>query len=175
MSKAIKFRNNTYLDTSSISHNKHNFKDKFQEIKMNTGVMNNKNWVKICNFKFDNHNQGEFAYFKIFIGAGNNGNTNQNAYIDLIMQLGWTGSNDGRLGCNAILYPLETSFSTSNTNIKVISKSNIDYDLWIYSTQTYCKPNYIANVSERVTVIPKWELSASEPSGTSCSLSYIQR
>ena len=91
------------------------------------------------------------------------------------MQLGWTGSNDGRLGCNAILYPLETPFNTSNTNIKVISKSNTDYDLWIYSTQTYCKPNYIANVSERVTVTPKWELSASEPSGTSCSLSYIQR
>ena len=38
MSKAIKFRNNTYLDTSSISHNKHNFKDKFQETKMNTGL-----------------------------------------------------------------------------------------------------------------------------------------
>ena len=56
-------------------------------------------------YKGDNTKSGDG--WNVIIGAGNNGNTNQNAYIDLIMQLGWTGSNDGRLGCNAILYPLE--------------------------------------------------------------------
>ena len=55
----------------------------------------------------------------------------------------------------------------------MIANSNIDYDIWVYSSQTYCRPNYIANVSERVTITPKWTLSANEPSGTTCSLSYI--
>ena len=39
MSKSIKFKNNTYLDTSSIVHNKHSFKEKFQENIMNVSTI----------------------------------------------------------------------------------------------------------------------------------------
>lgn len=129
-------------------------------------------WMKLCNIKFPSHVQGEFAYFKIFIGDGNNGNDTQNAYIELIMQLGWTGSVSGRFGCNAILHPIKTSFTTSNTKIKVLSNSNVDYDIWFTASSYYCRPNYYANTSKRATVTPKWETTTTEPTGTECNLAY---
>lgn len=173
MSKSIKFRNNTYLDTSSIAHNKHSFNDKFQEKLVNVAsAMIFSKWMKLCNIHFDSHVQGEFVFIKIMIGNGNNGEPAQNAYIDLIMQLGWIGSCGGRLGCSAILHSIESSFTTSNTSVKVIANSNIDYDVWFTATTNYCKPNYVVEASQRVKVVAKWEISNSEPSGTSCKLSY---
>ncbi len=174
MSKSIKLKNNTYWDSSSITHNKHSLDSKLEEKLINvSSIMSNKRWVKICNVKFDKHTQGEFIFFKILIGQGNNGTTYQNAYIDLIGQLSWVGENGGRLGCNAELHPFKTSFTTSNTQIKVIANNYLDYDIWLDLTlQVYCKPNYIANTSNRVTVTPSCDVSSSEPTGTSCNLSY---
>lgn len=137
------------------------------------GVMTEQKWEKICNLKFNQHNQGEFANLKIYIGDGNNGRSHQNAYINLTMQLGWTGENGGRAGCFAELYPLDTPFNTKNTAVKVIANSNIDYDIWFYTqSQYYCKPNYTGNVSEQVTITPKFELSTNAPTGTECELAY---
>ncbi len=173
MSKAIKFKNNTYLDSSSIVHNKHYFAEKFQEGLVNVASnMINGKWMKLCNIHFDSHVQGEFVYMKIMIGNGNNGLPNQNAYIDLIMQLGWTGSESGRLGCSAILHSIQTAFTTTNTSLKVIANSNIDYDIWFRASAIYCRPNYVFEGSQRVRVIPKWVFSDSEPSGTECKLAY---
>ena len=173
MSKSIKFRNNTYLDTSSIVHSNHAFKEKFQEKIMNVSSnMTEGKWQKLCNIHFDSHIQGEFVFMKIVIGNGNNGEPNQNGYIDLIMQLGWTGSHNGRLGCSAILHPIQSAFSTSNTSIKVISNSNIDYDIWFKSDTYYCKPNYTIEASQRVKVTPKWDKSDNAPSGTECNVAY---
>ena len=173
MSKSIQFKNNTYLDTSSIAHNKHSFKEKFQENIMNvSNYMIESNWMKLCNIHFDSHVQGEFVYMKIFIGNGNNGEPTQNAYIELIMQLGWTGSYGGRLGCSAILLPIQSSFTTSNTSIKVIANSNIDYDIWIHVSSFYCKTNYVVEGSSGLKVTPKWNISTEAPTGTECNLSY---
>ena len=49
-------------------------------------------YIHLCNLSMDSHVQGRFASFRIYIGKGNNGNVNQNAFIDLILQSGWTGS-----------------------------------------------------------------------------------
>ena len=175
MSKSIKLKNNTYWDSSGIVYNKHLLSDELQKQDMNVNSnMNEKKWQKICNIKFDKHTQGEFVFMKIFIGRGNNGRVDQNAYIDLIMQLGWTGNLNGRFGCNAELHPFNSGFTTSNTELKVIANSNIDYDIWFKNyVEQYCKPNYIINTSKSVLVTPKSELSDTEPTGTECNLSYI--
>lgn len=146
---------------------------KIQEQNMNV-ISNNTNgkWVKICNIKHAYHNQGEFSFIKIFIGDGNNGRVDQNAYIDLICQLGWTGSSNGRYGCNAELHGFLTGFTIDNTKIKVLANSNIDYDVWFYSNQTYNRINYIVNTSKNTIVTTKGELSSTEPTGTECDLSY---
>lgn len=173
MSKSIKLKNNNYWDSSSIVYKKHNLQDVIQEGKMNVSpIITNVKWIKLCNIKFDAHKQGEFVFIKIFIGQGNNGRTNQNAYIDLICQLGWTGSLSGRLGCNAELHPFSTSFTTNNTSIKVIANNYIDYDIWFKCGETYCDPNYIVYGSNRVNVSPAWVISSDEPTGTECNLLY---
>ncbi len=173
MSKSIKLKNNTYWDTSSITHNKHSLKDKLQENLMNVLVNGEKKWIRICNVKFDIHDQGEFIFFKIFIGDGNNGQTNQNAYIDLIGQVSWVGSEDGRLGFNAELHPFKTSFTTSNTQIRVIANNNLDYDIWFKSNDSYyCRPNYIVSSSNIVKITPLGNTTSAEPTGPSCQLLY---
>ena len=131
-----------------------------------------KKWIKICNVKFDKHDQGQFIFFKIFIGDGNNGQTNQNAYIDLIGQVGWVGSEDGRLGFNAELHPFKTSFTTSNTQIRVIANNNLDYDIWFKCASLHCKPNYIVSSSNIVKVTPLGNTTSAEPTGPSCQLLY---
>lgn len=135
-------------------------------------------WMKICNVKYRIHSAGEFFYVKIFIGDGYNGNSNQNAYIDLICQLSANTasvSTEGRFGCKGILHPLLTGFTSNNTQIKIIANSNVDYDIWFYTSKTeYCYPNYIAYGSDLVTVTPKFELSDNAPTGTECNLDYSE-
>ena len=130
-------------------------------------------WMKICNVKYRTHSPAEFFNLKLFIGEGYNGSAIQNAYIDLICQLSATGSNGGRFGCKGILHPLLTGFTSNNTQIKIIANSNIDYDIWFYTSKTeYCFPNYIAYGSDLVTVTQKFELSDNAPTGTECNLDY---
>ena len=130
-------------------------------------------WIKICNVKYRTHSPAEFFNLKLFIGDGYNGNANQDAYIDLICQLASANSNGGRFGCKGILHPLLTSLTSNNTQIKVIANSNVDYDIWFYTSKTeFCFPNYIAYGSELVTVTPKFELSDTAPTGTECNMDY---
>ena len=174
MAKSIKLKNDNYWDSKAIIHKKELLSDILTKLKMNVSSSNiNAKWTKFCNIKFITHTQGEFIFLKIFIGEGNNGRVNQNAYIDLIGQLGWINSLDGRLGFNAELHPFKTTFTTSNIFIKVIANSNIDYDVWLYSSNLYTRPNYIFYGSERATVVPKWEQQDNEPSGTICELSFM--
>lgn len=129
-------------------------------------------WYKVCNITLDSHYQGEFEYIKLIIGYGNNGNTTQNAYIDLYMQLGWTGNNDGRYGCNAILNPLRTSFNTTNTKVKVIANSRTNYDIWFWTSASYCVVNAIFYGSKRANFTKYTSTQSTEPSGTTCNLQY---
>lgn len=130
-------------------------------------------WRRICNIKFTAHNQGEFVRLKIYIGDGNNGEPSQNAYIDLFGQLGWTGSFGGRMGVTAELHPFYTGFTISNTHVKVIANSNIDYDVWFKTDNSYyCRPNVIGSVSNNVTLDYSNLSQDDEPTGTECNLSY---
>ena len=130
-------------------------------------------WMKVCNVNYRTHSPADFFNLKLFIGDGYNGNANQDAYIDLICQLSVANSNGGRFGCKGILHPLLTNFTPNNTQIKIIANSNIDYDIWFYTSQNeFCFPNYIAYGSNLVTVTPKFELSDTAPTGTECNMDY---
>ena len=130
-------------------------------------------WRRICNIKFTAHNQGEFVRLKIYIGDGNNGEPSQNAYIDLFGQLGWTGSFGGRMGVTAELHPFYTGFTISNTHVKVIANSNIDYDVWFKTDNSYyCRPNVVGSDSNNVTLDYSNLSQDDEPTGTECNLSY---
>lgn len=131
-------------------------------------------WFKLCNIKFDSHIQGKFAFMQIFISNGNNSADNQIAYIELAMQMGWTGNYNGRIGASALLHKLNSPLTTSNTKIKIITNTNKDYDIWVYVGYAYCRPNYIINGPSDMYVTPSSTSSSTEPSGTACSCSYQQ-
>lgn len=136
-------------------------------------------YIHLCNLSMDSHVQGRFASFRIYIGKGNNGNVNQNAFIDLILQSGWTGSLDGRVGCVWELHPMLTGdasdgFHLGNTRIAVVSNSRTNYDIWFSTNVTYCKPYYSYEIDSGVTVIHDgFTTSSSEPSGTKCNIQGI--
>lgn len=174
MSKSIKLKNETYIDSSSVVHNKHIFKSKFQEKLMNISPrMTEQKWIKLCNIEFDSHKQGEFIYIKIFIGWGQNGEASQLAYIDLYGQQSWVGSKNGRMGCFAVLHNLDSPFTLDNVHLKIISINERNYDIWFKNEgMNYCCPNFFVHSSEKVVTIPKFDLSSNEPSGTECDLTY---
>lgn len=135
-------------------------------------------YIHLCNLSMDSHVQGRFASFRIYIGRGNNGEVNQNAFIDLILQSGWTGSLDGRVGCTWELHPMlagySGGFNLANTRITVISNSRNDYDIWFSTNITYCKPYYSYEIDNGVTVTHDgFTTSSSEPSGTKCNIQGI--
>lgn len=136
-------------------------------------------YIHLCNLSMDSHVQGRFASFRIYIGKGNNGEVNQNAFIDLILQSGWTGSLDGRVGCVWELHPMLAGFSgggfhLGNTKIVVISNSRTNYDIWFSTNVTYCKPYYSYEIDNGVTVTHDgFTTSSSEPSGTKCNIQGI--
>lgn len=105
-------------------------------------------WHIIGTIIYDSHDQGSFCYMKIMLGDGNNGGSNQNAWIDLYMQLGWTGSNNGRFGCYAVLHGGATNFTWSNTDLKVMTNgdTNVHYYIAVKTTITWCSPNTYAFV-----------------------------
>ena len=144
--------NNTFVHTSTGA---------------NTGL-----WCKLANLKYTSHQQGEFTHLKIMIGRGQSSSPTDNAYIDLYMQVGYIHNADGRLGCYALLNPLESSFTTSNTKLKIIFNSNLDYDIWFYTSVSYVRPSVVYSTSKNATITKYYTTQASEPSGTACSLTY---
>lgn len=142
-------------------------------------------YIHLCNLSMESHLQGRFASFRIYIGRGNNGAVNQNAFIDLVLQSGWTGSLDGRVGCVWELHPMLAGYADSgglsvggfnlyNTRIVVISNSRTDYDIWFSTNITYCKPFYSYEIDSGVTVTHDgFTTSSSVPSGTQCNIQGI--
>lgn len=131
-------------------------------------------WQRICIIKRAWHDQGSFVFLRIHIGAGNNGGDNQNAYIDLSLQQGYTGSNDGRYGGNYILYALNTSYDLSTAKIKVKAINNLNYEVWLFNSNPYCRPCYSYDVDDGVTIEHDGQsFSTSEPTGTFCNVSGI--
>lgn len=131
-------------------------------------------WQRICIIKRSFHDQGSFVFLKIHIGEGNNGQNNQNAFIDLTLQQSYTGSNDGRYGGNYILNALNTGFNLSTAKIKVKAINNLNYEVWLYTTQPYCRPCYSYDVDDGVTIEHDGQsFSTSEPTGTFCNVAGI--
>lgn len=131
-------------------------------------------WQRICIIKRAWHNQGSFVFFRIHIGTGNNGYDNQNAFIDLTLQQGWTGENDGRYGGNYILNALNSGFNLSNVKIKVKAINNLNYEVWLFNTNSYCRPCYSYDVDDGVTIEHDGQsFSTSEPTGTLCNVAGI--
>lgn len=133
----------------------------------------NGTYYKLCNIKFDYHRQGEFVGIKIFIGRGNNGRADQNAFIYLTMQIGWSGSLNGNAGCFWELHPGNTGFNSINCNVIVIANSNTDYDVYFYTTVGYCFPTYIIECGNQVTATHIGTASSTAPSGTKCGIDNI--
>ena len=131
-------------------------------------------WQRICIIKRAWHDQGSFVFLRIHLGAGNNGYDNQNAYIDLSLQQGYTGENDGRYGGNYILYALNTSYDLSTAKIKVKAINNLNYEVWLFNSNPYCRPCYSYDVDDGVTIEHDGQsFSTSEPTGTFCNVSGI--
>ena len=142
--------------------------------RMQSSVFTFKKWVYLCNITFTEHMQGAFTTIRIYIGKGNNGEPNQNAYIDLSMQMGWEGSNDGRFGCLAELNKCLTPFTLENIKLKIIANDNHNYDIYFYeSLEDYCVPNYIVLNNDKATITPKNQVLNSEPTGTECNIRYM--
>ena len=130
-------------------------------------------YIKLCSISIKSHLQGRFIAFRIFVGQGNNGATNQTAYIDLLLQSGWTGSLDGRLGGYWILEPMATTYTPSSFNIVLIATNgNLEYDLWINPINTYCVPSYgYWCDSPNVVITHIGDVTqTTAPTGTTCSL-----
>lgn len=134
-------------------------------------------WHHIGRVVFTNHLQGEFAFLRIFIGDGNNGTVNQNAYIDLTMQLGWVGGDTGgRAGCEAILHPMGTSFRcvtpAANVYMTIRATDNKTYDIYFLTTVTYCCPNVYFTGSTNTTFTHYNEYISGSLSGTECAFKW---
>ena len=100
-------------------------------------------YIHLCDITLTKHYQARFIDFRIYVGDGNNGRTNQNAYIELLLQSGWSGSDNGRFGGYWELHKLGTSFTSSKFDIVVTSDSNLQYSVWLYVNGVgYCKPTY---------------------------------
>jgi hypothetical protein len=128
-------------------------------------------WHAIGEIVYDYHQQGSFCYLKIILGQGNNGEGRQNAWIDLFMQLGWTGSNDGRFGCLAYYHPGKTNMNKNNTQIKVMANNNTDYGIYLYNEWGYSCPNVIAYLPQNAHFL-QHDFWTSSPGGTQCDLIY---
>ena len=127
-------------------------------------------YIKLCHITCQSHYQGRFVTFRVYLGYGNNGNTTQNAYIDLYLQQGYTGSENGRFGGNWILNPMFSNLKLNMVNIIVTSDSRLEYDVWLYTTATYCVPNYAFDCDEGIKIIHDGQTKQTTlPAGTDTS------
>ena len=107
------------------------------------GSDDNVGYIKLCDITLTKHFQARFINFRIYVGDGQNGRTNQNAYIELLLQSGWLGSENGRFGGYWELHKLGTSLTPSKFDVVVTSNSNLQYSVWLYVNGVgYCKPTY---------------------------------
>lgn len=107
------------------------------------GTGESSGYIRLCDITLTKHYQARFISFRIYVGQGNNGRIDQNAYIELLLQSGWTGSENGRFGGYWELHKLGTSLTYDNFDIIVTSNSNLQYSVWLGITSVgYCKPSY---------------------------------
>lgn len=129
-------------------------------------------WVKVCHIHLT-FKQGQFIRLMMLVGNGNNGKTNQNTMVDLVMQQGYLGDdNAGRLGCNYIYYPLSTG--KTSIKIKVLATSgNTEYDVWLQANASYTLITYYSYYDGRyctITDSTDAPQSTEPTSGTACNI-----
>lgn len=173
--------NDKYLDVYTDAEFHKNLSANTLQIQhMVSNTENTSSWIykKLCNIKLTSHQQGRFLFFKIFVASGNNGNDHQQAYINLTLQSGWTGSVSGRFGGSWELFACNSPLTPSQFKIICIAKSgNTDYDLWLGTNQTYCRANYTYSVDSGVTITHASDSTTTEPTGTTCEISggYVSK
>jgi hypothetical protein len=132
-------------------------------------------WQRICIIKRTKHVQGSFAFFRLHMGTGNNGRSDQNAFIDLTLQQGWTGeANGGLYGGNYILHPVATEYTLSSAKVKVRAINISTYEIWFYTAFPFCKVSYSYDADD-MTIIEHdgQSFSTSEPTGTFCNVTGV--
>ncbi len=141
-------------------------------------------WFKLGHLKFTAHSQGKMVWLRVLIGIGNNGNNNQQAFLDLFGQLGWTGSNGGRAGWSSVYNPCFTGSSASTVQPKIIVTNNpLEYDIWLhFKSNNYCTTSTMLmpigqsdnNWQTAWTPNTSADWTSTEPSGTACACSFQQ-
>lgn len=153
MSKSIKLKDNTYWDTSGISHNRQILKDilvvqntdvSFNNLTINGTYNTSSNvytssdkqyWLYLGDLTFDS--QGDFCYFDVCISNGNNGNPEQNILYTISLQRGWIG-NDLPIGITALC--LQNYTNTIKIKIKHQSKGKVS--IYMYIPNPYMSIQY---------------------------------
>ena len=133
-------------------------------------------YSKLANIKFASHRQGETCAFRVFLSDGQNGRDNQEAYMDIIGTLGWTGSDGGRAGWNVSLDRLMvgTDVHFDSLDVKVVCNSNIDYDIYVGTKKKYVCFATSAWVPYNSTldIITGANWSETPPSGNLCNVGF---
>lgn len=153
MSKSIKLKDNTYWDTSGISHNRQVLKDilvvqntdvSFNNLTINGTYNTSSNvytsgdkqyWLYLGDLTFNS--QGDFCYFNVCIGNGNNGNPEQNILYTISLQCGWVG-NDLPIGITALCL----QNYTNAIKIKIKHQSKRKVSIYMYIPNPYMPIQY---------------------------------
>lgn len=136
-------------------------------------------WKKICTLKLDTWREGTSTTVRIYAGQGYNSNPDQNFYIDLI---GQTGNNTNKhFGWVAEMHQLTTGKNLSDFGVKVIAKSDTEYDVWYQTSVAYSYPHAVFyqtvqhNVTDPIVTCTfssdVWQSTA--PTGTECNIKKI--
>lgn len=110
-------------------------------------------------------NQGSGAIIKCVFGAGQNGLSNQNLFMNIILKRGWTGGGVAQcIGCTYIIYKMANEDNLDNYKVKVITTdSTTSCDVWVKGAGSYSAVDYSAE-GDFESFIPSDDKQSTEPS-----------
>ena len=119
-------------------------------------------WHLIAKFEVDtNMRQATSIFVKILTGPGQNGESNQNTVIDMMLKRGWSGNFPKYFGCNYIAYGRNES-----QIIKVICRSQTDLEIWLYTPSSYSAA-YVIALGNYISYSTNLKVQSETPSGGS--------
>lgn len=110
-------------------------------------------------------NQGSGAIIKCVFGAGQNGLSNQNLFMNIILKRGWSGGGLAQcIGCTYIIYKMANEDNLDNYKVKVIATdSTTSCDVWVKGAGSYSAVDYSAE-GDFESFIPSEDKQSTEPS-----------
>ena len=123
--------------------------------------------------------QGRFIGIKIYLGAGNNGRDNQNAFFNITLQQGYRNeeqsdpdspsyniNNAGYLGGSYEFHPMNSPFTRNDAEIIITCDDWLNYDVWIMTKIDFVMPNYTVECDNRVEITKSEEfMQGNSPTG----------